>query len=263
MAPTAQSERIAVITGGSGGIGEAFAYELARDGYQLVLISRDADELSRVAGTITTKLDASAIAIPKDLTDPDTAEHIESELTRRNIVPDVLVNNAGFGLQGNATDLDMDEQLAIIDLNVRATTELSVRYGAMMKRRGHGGIINVSSVAGFLPGPRMAVYFASKAYVTSFTEAFHYEMKPFGVTVTCVCPGVTKTDFQQRAGMDESKMSKTSAPMTPEQVAKLGYAGFKKGKRIVMTGLQNQISAYSSHHLPNAILLPVVNSLNK
>ncbi len=263
MAPSSQSEKLAVITGGSGGIGEAFAYELGRDGYKLVLISRDDQELNRVAGTITSKLNISAIAIPKDLSHPDAAKEIDEELERRNLVPDVLINNAGYGLLGNATDVDADEQLAMIDLNVRATTELSVRCGTVMKRRGHGGIINVSSVAGYLPGPRMAVYYASKAYVKSFTEAFHFEMKPFGVTVTCVCPGITKTDFQRRAGLEDTKLMSTSPPMTPEQVAKIGYAGFKKGKRLVLTGVQNQLSAYASHLLPNGLLLPVVNSLHK
>jgi len=232
MAPRSQSEKTAVITGASSGI-------------------------------ITSKLDASAIAIPKDLTEADAAEHIESELARRAIAPDLLVNNAGFGLMGYASDLDLDKQLSMIDLNVRTLTELSLRLGAAMKRRGQGGIINISSVSGFLPGPRMAVYFATKAYIANFTQALHYEMRPFGVTVTCVCPGVTRTDFQRRAGMEDARIAHVSMSMSAEQVAKSGYAGFKKNKRMVFTGFQNRLSAYASHYLPNALLLPVMNRLNQ
>jgi hypothetical protein len=263
MAVASTTQPVAVITGASSGIGEALAYELARDGYRLVLVARGSDDLNRVAGVITTKLDVPTIAIPKDLSVIGSAEELDSELASRGLVPDVLINNAGFGLMGRATDLPHDEQLAIIDLNVRATTELSIRCGAAMKKRGRGGIMNISSVAGFLPGPHMAVYYASKAYLTSFTEALSVELKPFGVQVTVVCPGITKTDFQRRAGMENALLLKSSPQMTAEQVARIAYAGFKKGKRVVLTGAQNYFTALSSKLIPNAILLPVVNRLHK
>jgi hypothetical protein len=254
---------VAVITGASGGIGEAFAYELARDGYRLVLIARDNEELNRVAGVITSKLDVPTIAIPQDLCETDAAATIFAELQRRDIVPDILVNNAGFGIMGAATERDLAEQLSMIDLNVRTTTELSLRFGRQMRSRGRGGIINVSSVAGYLPGPKMAIYYATKAYITSFTEALAHELRPFGVMVTVVCPGITRTDFQRRAGLENTLLMKSSPPMTPEQVARIGYAGHKKGRRRVITGAHNYFTAFSSIVMPNSILMAVINRLHK
>lgn len=253
---------VALITGASGGIGEAFAYELARDGHRLVLVARSEEELNRVAGVIATKLDVETVAIPRDLAKPNAADELDTELRRRRLSPDVLVNNAGYGLRGEAVELDVHEQLEMIDLNIRALTELSLRCARSMKQRGGGGgIINVSSTAAYMPGPNMAVYYATKAFVGSFTEALSVELAPHRVQVTSVSPGPTATNFQYRADMDDTLLLKTQAIMSAEDVARIGYAGFKKGRRSVITGFPNKFVAHASRFVPRAVLLPIIKRL--
>jgi hypothetical protein len=261
MAEGPAKQPVALITGASGGIGEAFAYELARDGHRLVLVARSDEELNRVAGVIATKLDVETIAIPRDLAKPHAADQLDAELRRRRLSPDVLVNNAGYGLRGEATELDVREQLEMIDLNIRTLTELTLRCATSMKQRGGGGIINVSSTAAFMPGPNMAVYYATKAFVSSFTEALAVELKPHGVQVTSVAPGPTATDFQRRADLDDTLLLKTQAVMSAEDVARIGYAGFKKGRRSVITGIPNKFLAHAARFIPRAILLPLIRRL--
>ena len=261
MAEGPGKQPVALITGASGGIGEAFAYELARDGHRLVLVSRSEEELNRVAGVIATKLDVETVAIPRDLAKPNAADELDAELRRRRLSPDILVNNAGYGLRGEAVELDVLEQLEMIDLNIRALTELTLRCGRSMKQRGGGGIINVSSTAGYMPGPNMAVYYATKAFVGSFTEALSVELAPHKVQVTSVSPGPTATNFQSRADLDDSLLLKTQAVMSAEDVARIGYAGFKKGRRSVITGMPNKFLAHASRFVPRAVLLPVIKRL--
>ena len=191
----------AIITGASSGIGEAFAYLLAGEGYRPVLIARRQAELQRVAGAIADTYNVDALVVPKDLSTAGAAKELQAELDDRGVYPDLLVNNAGFGLMGKAALLDHDEQIEMINLNVRTLTELSLRYGDVMRQNGRGGIINVTSVAGTLPGPNMAVYYATKAYILSFSEALSVELRSSGVQVTAVLPGVTRTGFHRRAGM--------------------------------------------------------------
>jgi hypothetical protein len=162
------------------------------------------------------------------------------------------VNNAGFGLLGNAAALDRVEQLAMVDLNVRALTDLSLAFVDSLERH-KGGILNVASIAGFLPGPSMAVYYATKAYVLSFSEALHYELKPRGVRVTALCPGPVPTEFQARAGIRG-----TTFPLlarSAEEVAREGYRGFKEGRRLVVPGFANKLVTALVRLVPHAILL--------
>lgn len=261
MAEGPAKQPVALITGASGGIGEAFAYELAGDGYQLVLVARSDEELNRVAGVVATKLDVETVAIPFDLAKPNAADELDAELRRRRLSPDMLVNNAGYGLRGEAAELDVREQLEMIDLNIRALTELTLRCANSMKRRGRGGIINVSSTAAYMPGPNMAVYYATKAFVSSFTEALSAELKPFGVQVTSVAPGPTATDFQRRADLEDSLLFKTQVVMSAEDVARIGYSGFKKGRRAVITGIPNKVLAHAARFMPRAVLLPLIKRL--
>lgn len=261
MAGEPSKRPVALITGASGGIGEAFAYELARDGYRLVLVARSNEELNRVAGVIATKLDVETVALPKDLSKPHAADQLDGELRRRRLSPEVLVNNAGYGLRGEAVELDVAEQLEMIDLNVRALTELSLRCGRSMKQRGRGGIINIASTAAFMPGPNMAVYYASKAFVSSFTEALSVELRPHGVQVTSVAPGPTSTDFEARADLEDSLLFKAQHVMSAEDVARIGYAAFKKGRRAVVIGVPNKIVAHSARFTPRAVLLRIVERL--
>ncbi len=262
MAETAVAARNAIVTGASSGIGEAFAHVLARDGYRPVLIAREKTELQRVAHALTKAYDVKPLIVTKDLSDTNAAEEIFGEMADRALTPDIVVNNAGFGLMGRADLLDFREQTAMIDLNIRTLTGLSIRYGKLMRQRGHGGIINITSVAGTLPGPNMATYYATKAYILSFTEALSYELKPFGVQVTAVLPGVTSTHFHRRAGMQNSRLMRFSIPMSSQAVAEIGYRAFRKRKRVVATGLANKFATLCTRIVPHAILLPVTAKLH-
>ena len=262
MDDAAAGRPVAVITGASSGIGEAFSHLLASDGYQPVLVARNEEHLNRVAGAIAEVSGARPEIIVQDLSVHDAGEALQAEMDRRGLFPELLINNAGFGLMGESAVLDHEEQLEMINLNVRTLTDLSLRYGNLMRQRGRGGIINVSSVGGTLPGPNMAVYYASKAYILSFTEALSVELKPFGLQVTAVVPGVTKTNFHRRAGMEASLLMRTSFPMSAEQVARIGYRGYCRGRRVVTTGLFNKFAVCCTRLVPNAILLPVTAKLH-
>ena len=167
-----------------------------------------------------------------------------------------MVNNAGFGLVGLAAELDISEQREMIDVNVSALTDLSLRFTASLERH-KGGILNVASVAGFMPGPRSAVYYATKAYVLSFTEALHQELKPRGIRVTALCPGPVPTEFQARAGVPGAS-GPGSLTLSAEQVAKQGYRGFMQGHRIVVPGSGNRLVTVLSRLVPRRYLLDVM-----
>ena len=250
--------KVALVTGGSGGIGEAFAVRLAADGYSLVLVARNNSELSRVSGLITARHDLPVATINLDLSQPDAVDEIDRELERIGVRPEVIVNNAGFGLVGASASLDRDRQLQMIDLNIRVLTELSLRYLDGMVEAGRGGIINVASTAAFLPGPNMAVYYATKAYVLSFTEALATELKGTGVTATAVCPGPVRTGFQAAAGINETRLLGSAPAMTAQAVAEMGYEGFLKGRRTVVPGFANKLTKLVAPLVPRSVLLPVV-----
>ena len=254
---------IALVTGASGGIGEAFAHLLAQEGHRLVLVAHRSDDLNRVAATIAEKTDLHPHIFAMDLARADAVKRLLEELNRQSLWPDLLVNNAGFGLMGPALELNADEQVSMINVNITALTELSICCGKTMARRGRGGIINISSVAGTLPGPHMAVYYATKAYILSFTEALAAEMKGTGVQVTVLAPGVTRTGFHERAGMANSRLLKWSAPMSAEAVARIGYQGYCRGRTVVATGLMNKLSMMCTRLLPNAVLNPVISRLHR
>ena len=196
--------------------------------------------------------------IVADLQRSDAPARIAHELLGRGLEPSIVVNNAGFGLHGNSVELERAEQLAMIDLNIRALTDLSLRWMDGIVRH-KGGILNVASVASFLPGPGMAVYYASKAYVLSFTEALSLEVKPLGVKVTALCPGPVKTEFQMRAGIDASPPSRLLG-RTARQVAEAGYDGFMAGKRLVIPGIGNKVVSVVSRLIPRGVLLNAIGS---
>ena len=247
---------VTLITGASAGIGAALAAVFAEHGHAVVLTARREAQLAAVADAIEGAGRPRPRIIATDLARPEAAEQIESELRAAGLEVQFLVNNAGFGLVGNALDSGRAEQLAMVDLNVRASTELSLRFTDSMARH-KGGILNVASVASFMPGPGMAVYHATKAYLLSFSEALHQELKPKGVRVTALCPGPVETEFQARAGMPEGYFPKFMS-RSARRVANDGYDGLMRGKRVVIPGFDNQVAALLPKFLPRGTLLSLV-----
>jgi uncharacterized protein len=244
---------VALITGASSGIGAALAREFAAHGHELVLVARRQELLDALADEIEAGSQQRPLVIPIDLTRVDTPVRIGHELGARGLEPAFVVNNAGFGLLGHASELDRNAQLAMIDLNVRALTDLSIRFVDNVARH-RGGILNVASVSAFLPGPGMALYHATKSYVLSFTEALHTELKARGIRVTALCPGPVPTEFQERAGFDKSYLP-AAITHSAEWVARQGYEGLMRGERVVVPGWGNKLMAAVVQLAPRRIIL--------
>lgn len=256
----AHSQPIVLITGGSSGIGEALAHLFAARGHAVVLVARNEAMLNGIADAISEKGQPRPLVLPADLTRMDAGARIAEELATRGLEPAFVVNNAGFGLGGDAESLDHGKQLAMIDLNVRALTELSLRWTESIRRH-KGGILNVASVAGFYPGPGMAVYFATKNYVLSFTEALHHELAPTGIRVTALCPGPVKTRFLERAGLGEAQYPRAFL-VSPEQVALEGYNGLMAGQRVVVPGVANKLAGFMAGLIPHRLTLGAISAQN-
>ena len=251
---------IALITGGSSGIGEALAHLFAGQGHDVVLASRNEAMLNTVADAIATTGRQRPLVLPIDLARSDSGVALGHELATRGLEPAFVVNNAGFGLGGQAESLDRGEQLAMIDLNVRALTDLSLRWTESIRRHG-GGILNVASVAGFFPGPGMAVYFATKAYVLSFTEALHHELARTGIRVTALCPGPVQTRFLERAGLGEARLPQ-AFNVSAEAVALAGFNGLMAGKRVVVPGTANRLATFMAGLVPHRVTLASISAKN-
>ena len=229
------TERVTLITGASAGIGTELARVFAANGHRLALVARRADRLVAFAEELTKAGLPAPITIPCDLGDREAGDRIEATLRAADAEVEYLVNNAGFGLFGKAIELDRDQQLGIIDVNIRALADLSLRFApSVVKHR--GGILNVGSIAGFLPGPGMAMYYASKAFVLSFTEALRQELKPHGVRVTVLCPGPVPTEFQLRAGFRPG-FDSAILNVEPAAVAAQAYRGLMGDQRAVLPGI--------------------------
>jgi len=249
---------VALITGASAGIGTELARVFAAHGHELVLVARRQDRLNALADEIAASGRPRPTVLALDLGQRGVAATLAAELSARGLEPEFVVNNAGFGLSGPAAELDRDEQLAMIDLNVRALTELSLAFVDSLERH-RGGILNVASIAAFLPGPGMAVYYASKAFVLSFSEALHQELADRGIRVTALCPGPVQTEFQARSGMQLPSIAKIFE-ISPERVAEIGYSALMRGQRVVIAGLGNKIAVALVRFMPNAILLRAVDT---
>jgi len=255
------TERVTLITGASAGIGAELARVFAAKGHRLALVARRVDRLRALADEISATGAAAPIVIACDLEQRDASDRIAAVLAEHGVEVEYVVNNAGFGLFGQAIILDRAAQLGIIDVNIRALTDLSLRFADQLIRH-RGGILNVASIAGFLPGPGMAVYYASKAYVLSFSEALRRELASRGVRVTALCPGPVKTEFQLRAGLDTKRPSPLLA-RTAEQVAQAGYDGFMAGKRLVIPGVGNKIVSLLPKFLPRGLVLKTLESYQR
>ena len=222
-------------------------------------MARREDRLQELADEIAATGAPRPIVFACDLSDPEAARQIGDALASQGAEPQFIVNNAGFGLVGQATARDRDEQLQMIDLNVRALTELSIAFVDSLARH-RGGLLNVGSMAGFLPGPGMAVYYATKAYVLSFTEALHSELAPRGIKVTVLCPGPVPTEFAARAGISDRSMAPSLLTKSADYVAEAGYRGLMAGRRTIVPGFINRLVTGLLRFVPRRLLLKVVDS---
>ncbi len=249
---------VTLITGASAGIGVALAREFARHGFALALVARRADRLNLLADEIAASGATRPIVIATDLALAGATQTISDLLGAAGAEPQYVVNNAGFGLVGVAASLDRAEQLAMIDLNMRVLTDLSLAFIDSMQRH-RGGVLNVGSMAGFLPGPGMAVYYATKAYVLSFTEALHSELKPRGIKVSVLCPGPVPTEFAARAGV-KGGLAPGLLTQTAEAVAAAGFDGLMRNNRTVVPGFANKLITLAIRFFPRRLLLRIVDS---
>jgi len=245
---------VTLITGASAGIGAELARVFARHGHALVLVARREQRLNELAVELAATGRAKPLVLAIDLAASDAAARIGAALAAHALEPQYIVNNAGFGLVGRAADLDRDEQLGMIDLNMRALTDLSLSFIDSLARH-RGGILNVASIAGVMPGPGSAVYYASKAFVLSFTEALHDELAQRGIRVTCLCPGPVASEFQTRAGIAETEPPWPIA-VPAARVAAEGYRGLMRGRRVVVPGWGSKLLfALMPRIVPRPLLL--------
>ena len=247
----------ALITGASGGIGYELAKLFAVDHYNLVLVARSAGKITQFADELQRQFGISAKPVALDLTAAPAPQFLFDQLQRENIVVDVLVNNAGYGRMGRFSDLPLEDDLGQIQLNITALTHLTKLFVAPMLERRSGKILNVASTAGFQPGPLMAVYYATKAYVISFSEALSNELSGTGVTVTCLCPGATDTGFQGRAGTENTMLFRKLRPMNAATVARDGYRGLMAGKTLVISGFRNWVLAEAIRLSPRKLVTAI------
>jgi uncharacterized protein len=252
----------ALITGASGGIGLELARLFAADGHNLVLVARSGEALAGIARELEARHGITARVMVRDLAKSETPRQIFDELTADGIHVHTLVNNAGFGSNGPFAEADVQNQLDMIAVNITSLTELTRRFLPGMIKAGQGRILNVGSTAGFFSGPLMAVYYASKAFVLSFTEALANETQGTGVTVSVICPGPTETGFQSRAGVANSKLF-SSGVMDAATVARIGYTGMLQGKTVIVTGFRNKFLVQTAKFAPRAMLPGIVRTMNE
>jgi short-subunit dehydrogenase len=247
----------ALITGASGGIGYELARLFARDRYNLVLVARSSGKLDQVAAELHDQFGGAVKAIALDLVAAPAPKFLFDQLQREAVAVDVLVNNAGFGSLGEFAAMAEEEILGQIQLNITALTHLTRLFLPPMLERRSGKIMNVASTAAFQPGPLMAVYYATKAYGLSFSEALANEVAGSGVVVSCFCPGATETGFSKRAGSENSRLFKKLQPMNAEAVARDGYRGLMAGKTLVISGVQNWLVAESVRFAPRKLVTAI------
>jgi uncharacterized protein len=247
--------KIALVTGASAGLGVEFARQLSERGYRLVLAARRKERLEALAKELG---DARAVAI--DLSKADPAATLMADLEAHGEAVDLLVNNAGFGLIGRFAELDARRERQMIDLNIGTLADLCRAVAPGMIEQKSGGIINVASTAAFQPGPKMAVYFATKAFVLSLTEALHEELKPHGINVTCLCPGPTRTEFGDIAGFGGNGLFDRVAMESPE-VVKAGLRGLDRNKAVVVPGLVNKLTANSGRFAPRSVVRKIAGAI--
>jgi hypothetical protein len=251
-----------LITGASAGIGLELARIAAGKGRNLILVARSKDRLAELARSLAAEHRIEAEVVPLDLALPDAPAILFQEISSRGIDVGVLVNNAGFGSVGLFHEIPLERQLEMLRLNVCALTHLTHLFLPAMVRKGEGRVLNVASTAGLQPGPLMAVYYATKAYVLSFSEALTEELRGTGVTVTALLPGPTRTEFQRRAGMEGSGLTRLGMA-DARSVAELGYRAMEAGRAVAIPGLANRLLALTVRLSPRALVRKIVKRLNR
>ena len=250
-----------LVTGASAGIGVDLAECFANDGYHVILAARTESALRAVADRLANTYKIRATPIAADLGVIGGGQRLAEDIKKEGLSVDVVVNNAGYGQAGAFNGSDAAVQLGMIDLNDRALVELTHIYWPRMMANRRGGVLNVASTAAFQPGPLMAVYYASKAFVLSFSEALWEEARGTGVKVSCLCPGPTVSKFRERAGTGKTRLSKAGTPMPTMIVARMGYDAWQANQRVAVTGFRNRFTASLVPFLPRTMLLRVVRNL--
>jgi short-subunit dehydrogenase len=255
--------KTALITGASSGIGYELSKVFAKNGYNLVLVSRNMEKLEIISEEISTHHDIQVKVISKDLCKSPAPRELYDEVAAEGINIDVLVNNAGIGTYGTFIDSSTQKQMDLIQLNITSLTMLCKLFGTDMVKNGSGRILNVASTAAFQAGPLVSTYYASKAYVLLFSEALEFELKPNGVTVTVLCPGPTQTEFFERHDMIGTKLERSPHIMSAARVAQIGFSGLLRGKTVVIPGLINKLLAFSVRLAPRRVVTAIASSLNQ
>ena len=252
----------ALITGASGGIGRELACEFARHGHNLVLVARSADKLEELAGTLSGCYDVDVRTFACDLSEEDAAERVYTFTRAEGLMVDNLVNNAGYGDQAAFVDSEWERQRGMVQVNIIALMQLTYLYGQDMREQGFGHILNLSSVAAFCAGPNMSIYYASKAFVLSFSEAVAEELRGTGITVTALCPGPTSTGFEQAANMEGSKMFSMGRPATAADVAAHGYRAMQRGRTVVYYGAFTKAVNVAARLMPREVTRAFAGRIN-
>lgn len=260
---TSPPSQTALITGASGGIGYELTKLFASDRYNLVLVARSESKLKQIASELTKQFGIVVTIITKDLASPTSPTEIWQELQTEAITIDVLVNNAGFATYGSFAETELQPELNMMQLNMVTLTHLTKLFLPGMLARQAGKILNVASTAAFQPGPLMAVYYATKAYVLSFSEAITNELQGTGVSVTALCPGATASGFQARANMEDSKLVKNKQIMAADQVAAIGYRGLMNNQAVVIPGYQNKFLALVNRFMPRSLVTKIVRNMQE
>jgi len=248
-------KRVALVTGASAGLGVEFARQLSKRGYRLVLAARRKERLDELAKEL-----GNARAVAVDLSKSNAAARLMTDVQANGETVDLLVNNAGFGLIGRFAEVDAKRERQMIDLNVGALTDLCRAVAPGMIERGSGAILNVASTAAFQPGPKMAVYFATKAFVLSLSEALHEELKPHGIRVSCLCPGPTRTEFGDVAGFGGNGLFDRVA-MTADKVVEIGLKGLDANRAVVVAGWLNKVGAASTRFAPRPVIRKIAGAI--
>ncbi len=243
-----------LITGGSRGIGLELAKQFAAHGHDLILVARTRDALEAAAGILEGKHGIKVTVLVYDLADQQSPQRLFDAVTAEGMQVDVLVNNAGFGLGGEFAETDLSRELDMIQVNVASLVHLTKLFMQPMILRRRGRILNVGSIAGFQPGPLMSIYYATKAFILSFSQAIDEELRNTGVTVTCLCPGATATNFAERAGISNSVVFSLTGLADAEDVARYGYAATMRGQRLAIPGIKNKATVQAQRLIPRAIV---------